>query len=591
MTELEIRGKRQDKSDGFASGVLVLTLSAVIVKIIGLIYKIPMLTLLGSEGMGYFNSAYEIYTLFGVVSTAGLPVAMSVLIARARCGGELSEKKIFSVAMTLFLSLGVVGSLLMLGLAPAFSSALGSDRAVFCMIAISPTVFFICLSSVYRGFFQGLGRMRETAISQVIEAALKLILGLVFAYIALRCGYSAPKVAACAVLGLVAGSAASALYLALSKRAHGRSLNGVKSCGAYCGCEKGGCADTRGADGRCPKDECADTRGAVGRCPKNECTDTRGIEKKSAQGRRRICRELLTIAIPITLSSAVISITKIIDMTVILRRMQDIGYQSAEAFSAYGSYTTLALPLFSLAPALISSVALPLVPALASAVARGDKDEQVAVVGDAVRLTMIISMPISLGLSLFSREILSLIFAGQESAVALSAPLLSILALSVPLACFITVESAILQAYSRAGLPIISMLAGSAIKLLTAYFLVGDPDICIVGAPISTFFCDLVINAINWVFIGRLLPRGLDFGAIAKPFFAAFMSVGVSRLAFAALAARFGSSGVMTLGAVALSALIYLPLSFFVGAVRREDIARMPIINKIFPRKLENKIT
>ncbi len=556
MTELEIRGKRQDKSDGFASGVLILSLSTVIVKIIGLIYKIPMLTLLGSEGMGYFNSAYEIYTLFGVVSTAGLPVAMSVLIARARCGGELTEKKIFSVAMTLFLSLGVVGSLLMLGLAPIFSSALGSDRAVFCMIAISPTVFFICLSSVYRGFFQGLGRMRETAISQVIEAALKLILGLVFAYIALRCGYSAPKVAACAVMGLVAGSAASALYLALSKRAHGRSLNG-----ADCGCEKG------------------------------ECADTLGIEKKSAQSRRRICRELLTIAIPITLSSAVISITKIIDMTVILRRMQDIGYQSAEAFSVYGSYTTLALPLFSLAPALISSVALPLVPALASAVARGDKDEQVAVVGDAVRLTMIISMPISLGLSLFSREILSLIFAGQESAVALSAPLLSILALSVPLACLITVESAILQAYSRAGLPIISMLAGSAIKLLTAYFLIGDPDICIVGAPISTFFCDLVINAINWVFIGRLLPRGLDFGTIAKPFFAAFMSVGVSRLALAALAARFGSSDVMTLGAVALSALIYLPLSFFVGAVRREDIARMPIINKIFPRKLENKIT
>ena len=569
MTELEIRGKRQDKSDGFASGVLILTLSAVIVKIIGLIYKIPMLTLLGSEGMGYFNSAYEIYTLFGVVSTAGLPVAMSVLIARARCGGELTEKKIFSVAMTLFLSLGVVGSLLMLGLAPAFSSALGSNRAVFCMIAISPTVFFICLSSVYRGFFQGLGRMRETAISQVIEAALKLILGLVFAYIALRCGYSAPKIAACAVLGLVAGSAASALYLALSKRAHGKRNAAADdfggeislSVGAYCGCENGGCADTR------------------------------GIEKKSAQGRRRICRELLTIAIPITLSSAVISITKIIDMTVILRRMQDIGYQSAEAFSAYGSYTTLALPLFSLAPALISSVALPLVPALASAVARGDKDGEVAVVGDAVRLTMIISMPISLGLSLFSREILSLIFAGQESAVALSAPLLSILALSVPLACLITVESAILQAYSRAGLPIISMLAGSAIKLLTAYFLVGDPDICIVGAPISTFFCDLVINAINWVFIGRLLPRGLEFGAIAKPFFAAFMSVGVSRLALEALAARFGSSGVMTLGAIALSALIYLPLSFFVGAVRREDIARMPIINKIFSRKLENKIT
>ena len=117
MTELEIREGREKRNRGFASGVLVLTLSAVIVKIIGLVYKIPMLTLLGSEGMGYFNSAYEIYMLFGVVSTAGLPVAMSVMISSARERGELTEKKIFSVAMTLFLSLGVVGSLLMLGLA------------------------------------------------------------------------------------------------------------------------------------------------------------------------------------------------------------------------------------------------------------------------------------------------------------------------------------------------------------------------------------------------------------------------------------------------------------------------------------------
>ncbi len=569
MTELEIRGKRAEQSDGFTSGVLILTLSAVIVKIIGLVYKIPMLTLLGSEGMGYFNSAYEIYTLFGVVSTAGLPVAMSVLIARARCGGKLTEKKIFSVAMTLFLILGFVGSLLMLFLAPVFSSALGSDKAVFCMIAISPTVFFICLASVYRGFFQGLGRMRETAISQVIEAALKLVLGLIFSYIALRCGYSAPTVAAFAVLGLVAGSAVSAVYLALSKRAHGKRNAAADGFGGEISLSVG-----------------ADSSGSAKALGGSDKTNLSG-----GSSRGRICRELLTIAIPITLSSAVISITKIIDMTVILRRMQDIGYASDEAFSAYGSYTTLALPLFSLAPALISSVALPLVPALASAVARGDKDGQVAVVFDAVKLTMIVSTPISLGLSLFSREILSLIFAGQESAVALSTPLLSILALSVPLACLITVESAILQAYSRAGLPIVAMLAGSAIKLLTAYFLIGDPVINIAGAPISTFLCDLVINAINWVFIGRLLPRGISFGVIARPFISAFISVGVSRLAYSALSARFGESGLLTLALIAFCAFIYLPLLFFTGAVKREDIAKMPIINKIFPRKLENKIT
>ena len=533
MTELEKREKRAEVSNGFTSGVLILTISAVIVKIIGLIYKIPMLTLLGSEGMGYFNSAYEIYTLFGVVSTAGLPIAMSVLISHSRCGGHFTEKKIFSSSMSLFLAVGVVGSILMLLLAPLFSEVLGSGKAVFCLLAISPTVFFICIVGVYRGFFQGLGRMRETAISQVVEAVLKLVLGLVFAYVAVRRGYSAPIVAAFGVMGLVLGIAASALYLALSKRAYGRECRRSRRCGASGGIHF-------------------------------------SCEREASN--RQVYRELLAIAIPITLSSAVISVTKIIDMTVILRRMQDVGYTAAEAFSAYGAYTTLALPLFSLAPALVSSVALPLVPSLSSCVAMGDRDGQVEVVGNALRLTSVLAMPISLGLSLFSREIMTLIFVGQEDAVALCAPLLSILALSVPLACFITVENAVLQAYSSASLPIISMLAGSCVKLALAFFLIGNPAVSIAGAPISTFFCDLVINAINLYFIARKLPRSIPFCVVAKPFFAAFISVGVARIALSALTARVGESSLTTIATVGFCAMIYLPISLILGAIGRDDL-------------------
>ena len=543
MTELEIQEKRAEVSNGFTSGVLILTISAVIVKIIGLIYKIPMLTLLGSEGMGYFNSAYEIYTLFGVVSTAGLPVAMSVLISRSRCGGHFTEKKIFSSAMSLFLAVGVVGSILMLLLAPLFSEVLGSRNAIYCLIAISPTVFFICIVGVYRGFFQGLGQMRETAISQVVEAVLKLVLGLIFAYVAVRRGYSAPVVAAFGVMGLVVGIAASALYLALSKRAYGRGGDGERACVAK-------------------EEDAAHRQGGIALACRQECRDT---------SRRQICRELLLIAVPIALSSAVISVTKIIDMTVILRRMQDIGYTAAEAFSAYGGYTTLVLPLFSLAPALVSSVALPLVPSLSSCVAVGDRDGQVEVVGNALRLTSVLAMPISLGLSLFSREILTLIFVGQEDAVTLCAPLLSILALSVPLACFITVENAVLHAYSSATLPIISMLAGSCLKLILAYFLIGNPAVSIAGAPISTFFCDLVINAINLYFIARKLPRSIPFSVVAKPFFAAFISVGVARIVLSALTARFGESSLITLATIGFCAVIYLPSALLLNLNLKND--------------------
>lgn len=522
--------KRSDKrirDNGFMSGVLVLSLSAVIVKIIGLIYKIPMLKLLGSEGMGYFNSAYEIYTLFCIIATTGLPVAMSVMISSEKGGAE----KIFRVAMRLFLLLGVVGSAVMIGFARPFSEFLGSDKTVFCIFAIAPTVFLICLSSAYRGFFQGYGKMVPTALSQVIEALGKLLLGLLFAFIALHFGYSVEVVAAFAVLGLTLGTAVSALYLMLNKRFSGIS---------------------------------------------------KPIAAIGGKNDREIACRLMKTAIPVTLSAAVISLTKVIDMTMILRRLQDLGYGSDAAFSSYGNYTTLALPLFSLAPALIASVAMPLIPSLSRAVALKDEGEQGRVVTDALRLTAGISMPIALGLSLFAKPILELVFAGETEAIAEATPLLAMLGLSVTSACLITVSNAILQAYSKAYIPIISMAVGSLVKIALAYFLIGKAEVGILGAPISTFFCDLIINAINFYYISRVMPKTPSICEVfVMPFMASAVAVIVARVAYNALAMRIGEGAFLTLACVAIAAVLYLPLTFVFKVVKKEEISEIPILKRL----------
>ena len=351
--------KKRTEKDSFASGVLILSLSAIIVKIIGLVYKIPMLRLLGSEGMGYFNSAYEIYALFSTVATTGLPVAMSVMISSRRGRGA---REIFKAAIMLFFVLGIVGSGIMIAFAKPFAIFLGSGKAAYCILAISPTVLLICLSSAYRGYFQGKNKMAPTAVSQVIEALLKLILGLIFAFIALNAGFKTEAVAAFAVMGLALGIAVSLFYLAVSKRMR---------------------------DGK------SDTDISVPR-------------------ERGIVRALLRTAIPVTLSSSVVSVTRVIDMSMILRRLQNSGVGADDSFALYGSYTTLAMPLFALAPALISSVAMPLIPAISSARATGDEDGQVAVFGDAVKMTALVSMPVSFGLTLFSEPILRLLFAGES---------------------------------------------------------------------------------------------------------------------------------------------------------------------------------
>ena len=186
----------------FFSGVLLLTLSTILVKVVGLFYKIPMLSYLGSEGMGYFHSAYEIYAIFCIIATAGLPIALSVLVSASLAEGKEREvKHIWQVSLTLFVFIGLVGSLLMWIFARPICRWIKSEDALGCMISIAPTLFFVCVSSAIRGYFQGYQKMLPTAISQLIEAVGKLVFGLLFAQIAIKQGKSIPELAAAAGWG------------------------------------------------------------------------------------------------------------------------------------------------------------------------------------------------------------------------------------------------------------------------------------------------------------------------------------------------------------------------------------------------------
>lgn len=530
--------KRKAEENKFISGVLVLTLSAIIVKIIGLVYKIPMLRLLGSEGMGYFNSAYEIYALFCTVATTGLPVAMSVMISSLN--DERGDERVFRISMRLFFCLGAVGCAIMIAFARPFAAFLGNAQAAYCIAAISPTVFFICLASAYRGYFQGKGKMLPTALSQIIEALCKLILGLLLALVALNSGFSTEIVAAFAVMGLTLGVATSLLYLSVAKR----------------------------------------------------MTRTNGLPFAPQSGEKGIAKRLLKIAIPVTLSSAVVSVTRVLDMSMILRRLQDAGYSGEDAFAAYGNYTTLAIPLFSLAPTLVSSVALPLVPSLSGAVAQNDTSEQMRIAERALKLTALISAPASLGLALFSRPVLELIFSGEDAAIAAATPSLAILGIAVIASCIITVENAMLQAYGMAHVPLISMGIGTLVKITVAWMLLGNERFGLVGAPIGTLICDAVICSINFYFIGKRLPSlKIISRVLLRPFLAAAISVVLSRVTYNAICLRFGESRVITLVSIALSAVLYLLLVLLLGAIDKEDLASLPIIGRSQKAKIENNNT
>ncbi|MCQ2429599.1 MAG: polysaccharide biosynthesis protein [Clostridia bacterium] len=468
--------------DRFLSGVSVLTVSAVIVKIIGLACRIPLLNALGTEGMGYFNTAVEVYALLCVLSTAGLPVAMSVTISSAPDAGRRAyTDRVFSVSLGAFLALGLTGTAGLYLLAGPIGRLLESPDAAPCIRAVSPTVLLICLSGAFRGWFQGSRRMTPTAVSQIIEALGKLILGLTFAELSRARGADLPHIAASAVLGLTVGTGLSVLYLLLSKR----------------------------------------------RADKKTPSDAFGLPAADLPSHRAMLRRLASVALPITVSAGVISLTKCLDLALILRRMQDAGHTAAEANALYGCWSTLAVPVFNVLPALTTPVAMSAVPALAGSLhrltgaGRNDADlspdastDRVRALKDARRtasqalgLTTLLSVPAGLGLCLYAEEILRLLFPAQPAAAAAAAPWLSLLGLSVPAACLITVLGAMLQAAGHASYPVISMIAGLAVKLVLSYVLLGDPALGLMGAPISSLCCDTVILTLDFAFLAVKAPE------------------------------------------------------------------------------------
>jgi stage V sporulation protein B len=273
----------------------------------------------------------------------------------------------------------------------------------------------------------------------------------------------------------------------------------------------------------------------------------------------------------------------------IMRRLQAIGYTMGAANAIYGSYSTLAVSMYNLPGAFVTPIAISLVPILTSAAHVSDKKRERRILNSSLRLCGLITLPASLGLSIFSRPILELLFAGETNAINISAPLLSVLGIAVFFSSVMTVTNSILQAYGMERKPIISMFAGALVKTLFSYILIGVPKINIFGAPISTLLCAITVTLINLYYIkkatGELESTSRLF---IKPMLAATVSIGAAGIAYYTVASIFGKSYALTLGAIALAVLLYGVCALKMKAVVSEDINLLPLGDKI--EKLLRKV-
>ncbi len=512
---------QEKKASSFISGAAVLMAANLLVKLIGLAFKVPLTYLIGEDGMGHFSDAYTMYTWMFVLAPAGLPVAVSKMVSESRALGRTEEvRRILRVSLLFLFVLGLLGTGVLFFGADRLSTLIGNPKAVIGIRAIAPAMLFVSLMSAFRGFFQGQQDMVPTAVSEVAEALGKLVFGYALAYFFLS--YGVEVGAAGAVAGVSCGAAMgflALLILFLVKKRKLFALSGPSS---------------------------------------------------TARSSKSLFKQLIIIAIPITIGASVFSLTSVIDMAMIKHNLVSAGFSATEAVRLWGSYSGYAVPIFNMPPTLLTAVSISLVPAIASAFISGKRERACGNAESAIRITILFALPCSAGVSLLASPILGLIYNNTNAS-----SMLMILGWAIVFVSLVQITNAILQSVGKVYVPVLHMAIGGVVKVAVNYFLVSNPAIHINGAPVGTIVCYVLILALNLISIKKILGVRYSLGdMLIRPLFSTLVMGGVVLLLHQIThpLGRLLSVAVPICGGAA----VYLVMLFCVRGIREEDVRLLP---------------
>jgi len=520
------------KKQSFLHGAAILALATAIVKVLGALYKIPLGNIIGDDGYGYFTTAYDIYSVLLTISTAGLPVAMSRMISASQALGNNAQiKRVYRASLYVFLTIGVVGSVGMLIFCRQLAMFMNSPNSWAAIAALAPAVLFVCVVSSFRGFFQGQSNMTPTSVSQVFEALCKLVIGLGAAWFTMKRTGSVPLAAGAAILGVTVGTVVSTIYLGAKHRQAARVVDYT--------------------DGE------AKPMGAT-------------------------ARELLSIAIPITVGAAGLQIINLIDAKIVMGRLLGAAaFTQGQADVLKGIYN-FCQTLFNLPAAFIVPITISIIPSITGFLTMKNTRGAFQVEESGIRIMSLLGLPCGMGLAALAGPILQMLRGYGPEQLATGRPILALFGVTVIFNCLVLLTNAIMQAHGNVTTPLINMLIGGIVKVIINYILVGNRAVNIVGAPIGTFCCYAVITALNLVamrrMMGERMPRIVH--TMAKPLLASLL-MGAAAWAACGLLERFTTIRVACLGAILVAAAVYVILVIALRIITLDDCMLLPKGEKI----------
>lgn len=521
----------------FVRGAVILGAAGIFVKVLGATFKLPLGNFLGDEGMSYYTTAYPIYSWLIVASTAGMPTAIARMISERRAvGDEKGINKIFRTSMLLMMFVGVILSVGMFLSAQTMVSAVKNEMAYYSVLAIAPAIFFVSVMSVMRGYFQGLQMMEPYAISQIAEQLMRVILGLTLALTLLDRGLEFAS--AGATFGATAGAMMGTLVIIFIYRRFKRKTNMT-----------------------------------------HEVSD---------ESMGSIVKQLMIIAIPVTIGASVLPLMNSIDLAIVIRRLHSIGIVE-EANNLYGQLTGYAVTLVNLPQVVSAAIQISIVPAIAQLRIKNDQKGLDSTTVTGIKLALLIGLPTAVGMVILAEPIIALLYPMQPGIIKSTGGILRILGNGVVFLSLFQVTTGILQGLGKQHLPARNLFIGAIVKLTLSYTLVGIPAININGAAISTV-CGFATAAIlNMITLVRRSTTKMDYKEIFGKPILNVLTMSVFVLSSRQLFLLLGSGRLATVLSILVGIVVYFVMVFLTNTLSENDLELMPGGSKL--KKLNRILT
>ena len=536
-------GNNKDKNllgGSFVKMAAILAVAGLVVRFIGFLYRLPLTNMIGDEGNGIYAAGYNIYNFFLIMSSAGLPVAISRMIAEKIALEEYSNaRKIFKVSMFAAGGLSLLFAILMaLGTYTFYDYCTITGKtnnlwypSVWCLYTLSPTIFIVGIMAVYRGYFQGFQTTVPTALSQVVEQVFNAVFSVYLAWVLMRYGveFGAAGGTAGTGIGALSGLVVLVVFYIITRK----KRNAIFA------------------------DDKKDYR---------------------IEGSKEITVNLLKIAIPIITGTAIFSMTNFVDMFMVNSRLAVAGFDHNTVVKLYGQLNGKYVTLSTMPVSISTAIATAVIPSIAASMARKEHSLVQSKVDTALRVTMMISIPAAGGLGALGGPILAMLFPRYAE----GGSLITVGSISVISLALSQISTGVLQGIGKVKTPAFNAFWGAIIKIPVNYVLIAIPSINIIGAIIGTTVCYIVCSILNFRALVKATGVTPDYvGMLVKPGVSAVaMSIGAIG-GYYGIYSLIPNNTLATIIAILFAMFVYFVAMVIVKGFKREDLKMIPAGTKL----------